>query len=98
MPVTVMVTDAGGSPSARIQPLATARRMAAWIASTLSVPSLCWTLSTCVQVGGGRRPVISWTAFNTSVRNCAGEGGAADIAAACHRPEKRETLLILRND
>lgn len=40
MPSTVSVIDEGGSPSARSQPLATAMRIAASIASLFAVPSL----------------------------------------------------------
>src|SRR3954466_12602782 len=76
-PSTVSVTDAGGSPSARSQPRATATRIAASIASRLSVASLLCTLSTCVQVGGGRRPVSSRTALSKADRNWAGLCGAA---------------------
>jgi len=56
-PSTVSEIDAGGSPSARIQFFATASRIAASMASRLSMPSFCRTLSTLAQVGGGRPPV-----------------------------------------
>src|SRR6266446_547712 len=78
-PATVSVTDEGGSPSERSQPRPTASRIAASTASVLSVPSLRWTLSTCVQVGGGRRPVSSRTAVKREDRNCAGLVGGLAI-------------------
>src|SRR5205814_448335 len=68
-PSTVSVTEAGGSPSARIQPRLPARRIAASIASRLSVASLPCSLSTFVQVGGGRWPVSSRTAASRLVRH-----------------------------
>ena len=60
----------------------TARRMAASTASALPMPSLRWTLSMCVQVGGGRWPVRSRTAFRRSEMNWAAFGGLATMGRA----------------
>ena len=79
MPSTVSVTEEGGSPSARSQPRATATRIAASTASLFAMPSLVCTLSTCVQVGGGRRPVRSCTAVSREDRNWAGLGDGVAI-------------------